>query len=105
MEEDKTKINLVNVNFSANSYRKLSEDEKASLSDTANDLLHFIESFAKFERQNLVYLWLLEDPIQDLNTNTYGLFQTFFYENLFFPSKDSILNEHNKLTYEVVQIC
>ena len=74
----------MNVNFLVNSYNKLLEDEKASLLETANDLLHFIESFAKHEKQNLVHLRLLEDPIQDINTNTCRPFQTFFHENFFF---------------------
>ena len=76
LKEDKTEINPVNVNFSINSYNKLLEDEKNSLSETANDFLHFIESFALYENQKLVYLWLLEDLIQDIDTNTCGLFQT-----------------------------
>ena len=84
IEQDKTKLNLVNVNFSANSYRELTENEKASLSDMANDLLHFIESFAKFEKQNLIHLWLLEDPIQNLETDTCGPFQSFFPRICFF---------------------
>ena len=34
LEEDKEQINLVNVNFVRNSYLKLSEEEKAALSET-----------------------------------------------------------------------
>ena len=86
MKEDKTEINLVNVNFSINSYNKLLEDEQNSLSETANDFLHFIESFALYENRKLTHLWLLEDPIQDSNINTCGPFQTYFNENLFFQT-------------------
>ena len=75
---NKTEINLVNVKFSINSYNKLSEDEKIFLSETANDFLHFMESFAQYEHQKLIHLWLLEDPIQDINTNTCGPFKTYF---------------------------
>ena len=84
LKEDKTQINLVNVNFVKNSYSKLSEGEKAALSETCTDFLHFLESFADCENQSLIHLWLLEDPIQDITTNTCGYFQTFSYENLFF---------------------
>ena len=79
LNEDKTEIKLVNVNFSINSYNKLSEDEKNSLSETANDFLHFMESFVQYENQKRIHLWLLEDPIQDINTNTWGPFQTPFF--------------------------
>ena len=103
IEQGKTKLNLINVNFSANSYCNLTDNEKAWLSDTANDFLHFIESFAKLEKQNLIHLWLLEDPVQDIETDTCGPFQTFFYEKLFFPNNDSVLNDFQKPTNEVVQ--
>ena len=74
LKEDKTQINLVNVNFFKNSYSKLSEGEKAALSETCTDFLHFLESFADYESQSLIHLWLLEDPIQDVTTNTCGYF-------------------------------
>ena len=83
LKEDKEQINLVNVNFVKNSYSKLSEGEKAALSETSTDFLHFLESFADYENQSLIHLWLLEDSIQDIITKTCGYFQTFFYENLF----------------------
>ena len=103
LEEDKTQINLVNVNFIKNSYSKFSEGEKAALSETFTDFLHFLESFADYENQGLIHLWLLEDPIQDITTNTCGYFQTFFYENLFFPDSDSILHKRKRLTNDVIQ--
>ena len=81
LKEVKVQINLVNVNFVKNSYSKLSEGEKAALSETCTD---FAESFVDYENQSLIQFWLLEDPIQDITTNTCGYFQTFFYENLFF---------------------
>ena len=103
LKEDKTQINLVNVNFVKNSHSKLSEGEKVALSETCTDFLHFLESFADYENQGLIYLWLLEDPIQDITTNTCGYFQTFFYENLFFPDSDSILRRRKRLTNDVIQ--
>ena len=103
LKEDKTEINLVNVNFSINSYNKLYEDEKYSLSETANDFLYFVESFALYENEKLVHLWLLEDAMQDIDTSTCGPFQTYFYENPFFPNSDSVLHERKRLTYDVVQ--
>ena len=52
--QDKTELNLVSVNFSANSYNKLLDQDELSLSETANDLFHFIESFAQYEKQNTI---------------------------------------------------
>ena len=79
------------------------EGEKGALSETCTDLLHYIESFAEHENQSLIHLWLLEDSIQDINTNTCGLFQTYFYENLFLPSNDNVLHIKKRLIYDVVQ--
>ena len=103
LKEDKEQINLVNVNFVKNSYSKLSEGEKAALSETCTDFLHFLESFADYENQSLIHLWLLEDPIQEKTTNTCGYFQTFFYKNLFFPDSDNILQKRKRLTNDVIQ--
>ena len=103
LKEHKEQINLVNVNFVKNSYLKLSEGEKAALSETCTDFLHFLESFADYQNQSLIHLWLLEDPIQDVTTNTCGYFQTFFYENRFFADSDSILHKRKGLTYDVIQ--
>ena len=87
----------MNVNFVKNSYLKLAEGQKAALSKTCTDFLHFLESFADNENQTLIHLWLLEDPIQDITTNMCGYFQTFFYENLFFPDRDSILHKRKHI--------
>ena len=76
---------------------RLSEGEKAALSETCTDFLHFLESFAEYENQSLIHLWLLEDPSQDITANTCGYFQTFFYENLF------LLQKRKRLTYDVIQ--
>ena len=86
LKEDKEQINLVNANFVKNSYLKLSEEGKATLSETCRDFLHFLESFADHENQSLIHLWLLENPIQDITANTCGYFQIFFYKNLFFQT-------------------
>ena len=103
LKEYKEQINLVNVNFVKNSYLKLSEGEKAALSETCTDFLYFLESFADYENQSLIHLWLLEDPIQGITTNTCGYFQTFFLGIPFFPDNDSILHKRKELTYDVIQ--
>ena len=93
----------MNVNFVKNSYLKLSEGKKATLSETCTDFLYFLESLADYENQSLIHLWLLEDQFQDITTNTCGYFQTFFYENLFFPDSDSILHKRKRLMYDGIQ--
>ena len=103
LKENKTEVNLVKVNFVKNTYNKLSEGKKAALSETCLDFLHFVESFAEYEYQGIIHLLLLEDPIQDLNSDTCGYFQTYFYKNLFFSNSDSVPQNHRRLTYDVMQ--
>ena len=87
LKEDKEQINLVNVNFEKNTYSKLSEGEKAVLSETCTDFLHFLESFADYENQSLIHLWLLEDPIQDITTNFVWILSDLFLRKPFFSKQ------------------
>ena len=78
--------------------------KKNALSETCIDFLHFLESFAEYENQGLIHFRMLEDLIQDLNTDTCGYVQTFFYENLFFPNSERVLQNCRRITYDVIQI-
>ena len=100
---DEIELNLVNVNFSANSYNKLLDQDELSLSETANDLFHFIESFARYEKQSVISMWVLQDPMQEIASDICGAFQIYFDEKLFFPENDSKIHEYKKLTKEAVQ--
>ena len=73
------------------------------MSETANDLFHFIESFARYKKQNVISMWMLEDPMREITSDTCGAFQIYFYENLFFPDNDSKIDEYKKLTKEAPQ--
>ena len=101
--QDKTELSLVKVSFSANGYNKLLNQDKLSLSETASNLFHFIESFTRYEKQNVISMWTLEDPIQEITSYTCGAFQVYFYNNLFFPDNNSKIHEYKKLTKEAVQ--
>ena len=98
IKQDKTGLNLVNLKFSVNGYYELSDNKKLALSETAVDLFHFIENFARYEKQQNLNVRVLEDPIQDLRTDTWGPFQRYFYGNLFFLDQSSELQEYKKLT-------
>ena len=86
LKENKEEVNLVTINFVKNSYSKLSEGEKAVLSETCTDFLHFLESFADYENQSLIHLWLLEDPIQD-NYKYVWILSDLFLRKLFFSKQ------------------
>ena len=103
ISSDKTELNLVLLKFSVDGYNNLLDQVKLLLFETANDLFHLIKSFASHEKQKNINMWVLEDPIQELTTNTCGPYQLYFYENLFFLDNENKLYEYKKLTKEAVQ--
>ena len=82
-----------------NAYERLKENQIKKLSERAQDLFHLIHSFGKNKQlTNFVNVWMLEDPIQMPKPVTCGPFQIYFYENLFFPDKNSKAKSYKKLT-------
>ena len=87
IERKDNKLTLIKLRFSVKNFCELKDNEKLSLSETAQDLSHFIENFGRYENQVNVNMWMLEGPTQKIETDTCGLFQIYFYDNLFFPTK------------------
>ena len=46
---------------------------------------------------------MLEDRVQDLNSAMCGIFQIYFYENLFNPEKNSSIQSETKLKQSTVE--
>ena len=46
---------------------------------------------------------MVEDRIQDLDSATCGIFQLYFYENLFNPDKNSKIQNESKLKKATVE--
>ena len=66
----------------------MSKEEIDSLSDTARDFFYFVQAFGiKLKLRSFVNIWMVEDRIQDLDSTTCKIFQLYFYENLFNPTK------------------
>ena len=71
-------------------YKYLNKNELDSLSDTARDFFHFVQSFEnKLKIRDFANLWLREDRIQNLVSVTCGIFQIYFCNNLFNPDVNS----------------
>ena len=82
----------------------LSEEEIDSLSDTARNFFRFILAFGiKLKLRNFVNIWMVEDRLQDLNSSTCGIFQLYFYDNLFNPDENSKIQDNTKLTKKTVK--
>ena len=84
------KITLCKIKFNLGACKELSKKEIDALSDTARDFFYFLQAFGiKLKLRSFVNIWMVEDRIQDLDSVTCGIFQLFFYENLFNPDKNS----------------
>ena len=46
---------------------------------------------------------MVEDRLQDLNSSTCGIFQIFFYQNLFNPSEKSKIQGETRLTKKTIE--
>ena len=47
---------------------------------------------------------MVEDRVQDLNSVTCGIFQIYFYDNLFNPDRDSKIQNKKRLNKKTTEI-
>ena len=74
------------------------------LSNTARNLLRFVQAFGiKLKLRSFVNMWMVEDRVQDLHSDICGIFQLYFYDNLFNPKESSIIQDNRKLTKKTVE--
>ena len=104
MNKTDQKITLCKIKFNLGACKELSKKEIDSLSDTARDFFYFIQAFGiKLKLRSFVNIWVVEDRIQDLDSATCGIFQLYFYENLFNPDKNSKIQNESKLKKTTVE--
>ena len=46
---------------------------------------------------------MVEDRVQDLDSSTCGIFQLYFYENLFNPDENSKIQDKRKLNQRTIE--
>ena len=99
MDRTDNKITLRKIKFNLGACKQLSEDEILSLSDTSRNFFYFIQAFGTKLKQlrSFVNIWMLEDRLQDLDSATCGIFQIYFYQNLFNPKENSKIQGETKL--------
>ena len=84
---------------------KLPHTKKEQLTDTAQNLFHLLAQFAKLKRTNDMNILIVEHLVQELASSTCGLFQLYFYKNVFNPEeKSKIINPKtlNKTAIEAI---
>ena len=74
------RINLVSLKFSVENLKKMTKELRSRLTTTAIDLFHMTNEFAKVHNNKKeMILYLLDDQLQDTNSDTCGFFQLYFY--------------------------
>ena len=53
-------------------------------------------------KRKVVDVFMVDDCLQDLESDTCGIFQLYFYTNLFLPKEDSKIVNNSKLTMKTI---
>ena len=105
MDKTDDKITLCKIKFNLGACKHLTKDEIDSLSNTARKFFYFIQAFGiKLKLRSFVNIWMIKDRLQDLESSRCGIFQIYFYENLFNPDKNSKIQGEKKLNKKTVKI-
>ena len=74
------------------------------LTTTTQDLLHMMYKFRKLHKINdVVTAHLVDDQLQKIEADTCGIFQLYFYVNLFAPLENSSIVNNKKLSKSTLQ--
>ena len=93
-------INLTYVRFDNESYKKVKKD---TLTPTARDFFHSLSEFSKVHNENSVDVYMVDDQLQDIKSDSCGLFQLYFYMNLFLPKESSQIVGNRTLTLRTIK--
>ena len=101
-EKSDRKITLISLRFSMLQYEKIKDTKQ--LKTTTQDLLHLMYEFGKLHNiDDEITAFSLDDQLQRIDTGTCGIFQIYFYYNLFNPLNDSKIVKHKLLTKHTIE--
>ena len=102
--QSNNKLTLCSMKFCVKTWRKMSQKTKSQLTETAQNLFHLLEQFAKLKQSQCMNILILENRVQNLLTSDCGPFQLYFYKNLFDPDEQSKIVQHQKLTKNTLEM-
>ena len=95
-EKKDSKITVITLTFSMEKYETMKNLNR--LSETMQDIFHLINEFGKKHLKEEVRIHFVDDQLQKTVTNTYGVFQLYFFVDLFNPDENSVIVEDKTLT-------
>ena len=72
MNRNNKKINLTYVQFDLENYLYA---DKSKLTNTANDFFYTLFEFGRVHNENIVDIFMVDDPLQHEKSDTCGIFQ------------------------------
>ena len=75
------------MKFSVSTWENMPHTKKEQLTKMAQNFFH-----------------LLQQPVQDLTSSNCGIFQLYFYKNLFEPNKKSKIINHENLKKRTIEV-
>ena len=101
-KQNDRKITLISITFSMQEYEKIKDLKQ--LKTTTQDLLHLMYEFGKLHNiENEVTVFSLDDQLQKIETDTCGIFQLYFYYNLFNPFNKSSIVQDNVISKRTIE--
>ena len=96
------KVTLITLKFSMIENEKIRNGHR--LTPTAQDLLHLMNEFRKLHKiKDIVKVHLVDDQLQKIETDTCGMFQLYFYFNLFMPFENSSIINDKKFSKSTIE--
>ena len=97
-------LSLASLKFSTDIYHKLKEREISKLTDTAKDFFDLLAEFTKVNNLSKEMTVLMPvNEIHEIYLDTCGLFQLYFYKNIFDPHENSKILNDEHLTKETIE--
>ena len=91
------------MTFNTSIWEKLLHTKKEQLKNIAQNFFHLLHQFAKLKKSTKMNIVIVENNLQEITSGTYGIFQLYFYKNLFDPSVQSKIVNHKSLTIETIK--
>ena len=102
LKKKNKKVTLITLKFSMIEYEKIRNGHR--LTPTAQDLLHLMNEFGKLHKiKDIVKVHLVDNQVQKIETDTCGMFQLYFYFNLFMPVENSSIINGKKLSKSTIE--
>ena len=96
------KITLISIKFSMKEYEKIKNEHR--LRPTTQDLLHHTYEYGRLHKINdTITVHSVDDQLQKIETDMCGIFQLYFYFNLFIPFENSSILKDTKLSKRTIE--